>query len=177
MSNSRDDGETYPDAIQAALSQDGDFALALITGTEGPSYRPLGAVMAVLADGRRIGTLSSGCIEKDIALHALATLKSGVPKSVRYGRGSPFIDIKLPCGGGLDILLVPRPDRMVLGRITKSRAKRIPCTLSIEPKPAICPLQIMARPGRTTPSSGSGSCRSSASSSSVRDPRPEPSPP
>ncbi|MBP6769880.1 MAG: XdhC family protein, partial [Reyranella sp.] len=48
-----------------------------------------------------------------------------------YGRGSPFIDIRLPCGGGLDILLLPRPDRTVLRELAERRRRRIPCTLRI----------------------------------------------
>lgn len=126
-------GQTYPDPIDVLLAQGGDGVLAVITGTEGPSYRPIGATMAVLADGQRVGTLSSGCIETDIALHALEALKAGRPKRVRYGRGSPFMDIKLPCGGGLEILLLPRPDRAVLTRVAESRHARRPCTLEIAP--------------------------------------------
>ncbi|MBK8438653.1 MAG: XdhC family protein [Rhodobacter sp.] len=121
------------DPIDAVLADQSDAALAVIVGVEGPSYRPLGAVMAVFDDKRRVGTLSSGCIEKDIALHAQEALEAGRPRKVRYGRGSPFIDIKLPCGGGLDILLLPHPDRKVLGRLADRRAARQPATLSIEP--------------------------------------------
>ena len=101
------------DPIDAVLADQSDAALAVIVGVEGPSYRPLGAVMAVFDDKRRVGTLSSGCIEKDIALHAQEALEAGRPRKVRYGRGSPFIDIKLPCGGGLDILLLPADELAV----------------------------------------------------------------
>lgn len=120
------------DPIEALLSDERDCVLAAIVGVEGPSYRPLGAVMVVFDDSRRVGTLSSGCIEKDIALHAVDTLRTGRPRKIRYGRGSPFMDIKLPCGGGLDILLVPRPDRQVLGRLADRRAARVPVTLAID---------------------------------------------
>ena len=111
-----------------------DGVLAVITRIEGPSYRPLGARMAIFADGGRVGTLSSGCIEADIVLHAEAAMNSGTPASVVYGRGSPFIDIKLPCGGGLEILLVPRPDREVLARLSLDMAKRVSRTLLIDPE-------------------------------------------
>jgi xanthine dehydrogenase accessory factor len=109
-----------------------DGVLALITGVEGPSYRPVGAVMAVDAAGRRTGTLSSGCVENDIALHALEALEAGRPKVIRYGRGSPFMDIQLPCGGGLEIALVPRPDRAVLTALREAQAARRPATLSVD---------------------------------------------
>ncbi len=119
------------DPIDAILARDGDAVLAVITGVEGPSYRPVGATMAVFPDRHRVGTLSSGCIENDIALHALEALQTGRPAAVRYGRGSPYMDIRLPCGGGLDILLVPRPDRGTLHRLAERRRQRIPCTLRI----------------------------------------------
>ncbi len=120
------------DPIDAILARGGEAVLAVITGVEGPSYRPIGAMMALWPDGDRAGSLSSGCIEADIALHAGAALKAGEPLSVRYGRGSPYMDIQLPCGGGLDILLVPRPDREVLDRVVEARAERRPITLAFE---------------------------------------------
>jgi xanthine dehydrogenase accessory factor len=119
------------DPIDAILARGGDAVLAVITGVEGPSYRPVGATMAVFPDRHRVGTLSSGCIENDIALHALDALEKGRPAAVRYGLGSPFMDIRLPCGGGLDILLLPRPDRRTLGQLAERRGQRIPCTLRI----------------------------------------------
>ncbi len=120
------------DPIDALGQAEGDAVLAVITGVEGPSYRPVGAAMAVFASGERAGTLSSGCIESDIVLHAADALEQGRPVAIRYGRGSPFIDIQLPCGGGLDILLVPRPDREVLAEVTRRRTAREPCTLRID---------------------------------------------
>ncbi len=120
------------DAITEILHTESDAALAVIVGIDGPSYRPLGAMMAVLADGIRIGTLSSGCIEADIAQHALEALKSSDPVSIRYGKGSPFFDIQLPCGGGLDILILPRPDKSVLEQLNFKRLHRVPSTLEID---------------------------------------------
>ncbi|HHB80812.1 MAG TPA: XdhC family protein, partial [Aliiroseovarius sp.] len=99
----------------AALAQaDSGGALAVITGIEGASYRPLGAMMALGADGRRVGSLSSGCIEADISRHGAAMRANDRPRKLRYGLGSPWRDITLPCGGGLDILLLPAPDRTLL---------------------------------------------------------------
>lgn len=89
-------------------------ALAIIVGVEGPSYRPLGCAMAIDAQGRSRGSLSSGCLERDVIERARAAIASGRIERLRYGAGSPFFDIALPCGGGLDILIVPDPDRAVL---------------------------------------------------------------
>jgi xanthine dehydrogenase accessory factor len=46
--------------------------------------------------------------------------------------GSPFVDIELPCGGGLDILLVPKPDKSVLQTIATRQAAHDGCSLKID---------------------------------------------
>ncbi len=120
------------DPLNHLIENSDQAVMAVITGVEGPSYRPVGAIMALGQDGSRVGTLSSGCIEGDLLVHAKVALESGRPISLRYGQGSPFIDIKLPCGGGLDILLVPRPDVEALGEVRGFRASRKPCSLDID---------------------------------------------
>lgn len=119
--------------VRALLAAERPGVLALIIGIEGPSYRPLGAMMAVFDDKSRIGSLSSGCIEADITLHAREALAEGQPRRLRYGRGSPFRDIELPCGGGLDVLLLPRPDKATLSALARRHEARIAATLRIEP--------------------------------------------
>ena len=106
--------------------------LAMIVGMEGPSYRPLGAVMRFFSDGSSIGTLSSGCIEADLWMHAQEALQNYECRILKYGRGSPFADIQLPCGGGLEIILVPRPNENVLSEIAEMLKDRVPVTISID---------------------------------------------
>ena len=106
--------------LEACISCDESCVLAVIIGVEGPSYRPLVALMTICASGVVIGTLSSGCVEEDIKLNALDCLKTGSLSILRYGRGSPFLDIVLPCGGGLEILLIPNPEKMVISQILKT---------------------------------------------------------
>lgn len=120
------------DPLQALLESPDEAVLALVAGVEGPSYRPLGAMMAVFSEADRAGSLSSGCIEADISLHAMQALRLNKAQMVRYGRGSPYIDIQLPCGGGLDILLLPRPDRVALNEVAQKRFTRQSCTLEID---------------------------------------------
>jgi len=119
------------DPVDFLIENEGKASLAVITGTEGPSYRPVGAMMALGASGHRVGTLSSGCIEGDLLVHGMEALDEGMPRSLRYGRGSPFIDIQLPCGGGLDILIVPRPDVRALKELRDNRQARRVCVLDI----------------------------------------------
>lgn len=110
----------------------GACVLALISAAAGPSFRPVGATMVVMADGTRLGALSSGCIDADVALHAERVLSDSVPRTLRYGQGSPFMDIQLPCGGSLDILLVPVPDIRALDNISAAIAQRIEATVTID---------------------------------------------
>lgn len=119
------------DPITALAHAPKDAVLAVIIGVQGPSYRPLGACMAILKDGQRIGTLSSGCIESDVAHHAQTALETNAPTRVKYGRGSPFADLPLPCGGGLEILLIPRPDPAILKILNQKKTARAPCVLQI----------------------------------------------
>ncbi|WP_052699693.1 XdhC family protein [Martelella endophytica] len=109
--------------LRAALAAD-RACLAVITRVEGASYRPAGAAMVITADGTTTGSLSSGCIERDVVLHALAAIETNTPKRLIYGRGSSFIDLQLPCGGGLEITLIPHPSRPVLERAATRLAGR-----------------------------------------------------
>ena len=109
------------DPLTAALECD-EPVLAIITGIIGPSYRPLGEIMVFCGD-RQVGSLSSGCIETDLARHAGTALREG-PKVVRYGEGSPWFDLQLPCGGGLEITLIPRPCLRLLAEVAQARAAR-----------------------------------------------------
>ena len=126
------DASTVIEPIRQLSDAGGAGVLCVITHVDGPSYRPLGAMMAVLEDGRRIGTLSSGCVEADIALHAAKALDLSTPYTVRYGKGSPFADIVLPCGGGLEIMLLPRPDVAVLNTLLSHHVARQACVLEVD---------------------------------------------
>ncbi len=78
-------------------------ALVTLAGVEGGAPREAGAQMAVAEDGRYAGYLSGGCLEQAVALEAQAVIAAGQNRLVRYGKGSPYFDIKLPCGSGLDL--------------------------------------------------------------------------
>lgn len=114
-----------------ALLSDEAAVLAVIARTEGPSYRPEGAMMAVLPNGDLVGSLSSGCIESDIACQAADARQTGKPKLLRYGKGSPFIDLVLPCGGSLQVLLLPKPDKPVLRAVADNLLARKACAIKI----------------------------------------------
>lgn len=122
--------DTVADPLDAALACDHPV-LAIITGITGPSYRPLGEMMVFCGD-RQIGSLSSGCVETDLARHAQEALSKGTIK-LRYGEGSPWFDLRLPCGGGLEITLIPRPCPDLLADVASARAARQRVALCITP--------------------------------------------
>ena len=105
--------------------------LVTLVGIAGSSPRALGAQMAVAADGDYRGSFSGGCIEAAIVAEALAVLDDGETRMVRFGAGSPYIDIRLPCGGGIDLLFTPRPDAAALGAILAVLDKREPAAMRL----------------------------------------------
>ena len=64
-------------------------------------------MMAVGADGRKCGYISGGCVDADVVLQAKQAIVENKSLSLRYGDGSPFIDMPLPCGGAIEIVILP----------------------------------------------------------------------
>ncbi len=85
--------------------------LVTIVAVTGASTRNPGSHLVVDEDGNFAGSLSGGCIEAAVVSEAMQVLKSGVPRQVKYGAGSDYIDIKLPCGGGIDLYFNEVTDR------------------------------------------------------------------
>lgn len=91
-------------ALAAALAAGRPAALATLYRVEGSAPRGPGAQM--LFDGAQAsGYFSGDCIEGDVARHAAEVIADGEPRRLHYGMGSPWIDIRLRCGGALYILL------------------------------------------------------------------------
>jgi xanthine dehydrogenase accessory factor len=89
--------------LAAALDAGRPVVLATLFRVEGSAPRGPGAQM--LFDGLRAsGYFSGDCIEGDVALHAAQVLASGEPQRLHYGMGSPWIDLRLRCGGALHVL-------------------------------------------------------------------------
>lgn len=82
------------------------FAIATLVAVEGSAPREPGAQMLITA-GDYWGFLSGGCIEADVARHGREALAEGRARLLRYGEGSPWIDIRLACGSGISVLVEP----------------------------------------------------------------------
>jgi len=78
--------------------------LATLYRVVGGSPRPAGSQMLISPE-RLSGFMSGGCIEADIAAHAARVAETGRPEHLVYGDGGPYPDIRLVCGGRVEILL------------------------------------------------------------------------
>ena len=90
-------------ALAAALAAGRPAVLATLFKVEGSAPRGAGAQM-LFDGGQASGYFSGDCIEADVARHAAEVLADGQPRRLHYGLGSPWIDIRLRCGGALHVL-------------------------------------------------------------------------
>jgi len=112
--------------------EDRSIVLITLTGVTDVSSRAPGTLMVVADDGRHAGSFSGGCIEAAIVSEALEVLAAGRGRIVRYGAGSPYIDVRLPCGGGIDLLFTPCPDPKALSQTLALLDARELATLRVD---------------------------------------------
>ena len=82
--------------------------LATVVRVDGSGYRRPGARMLVGADGTRLGTISGGCLERDLAERA-AFLAADGPVTIAYDTrpGGAHAGLNLGCAGVIHVLLEP----------------------------------------------------------------------
>lgn len=125
------DNERIFSLLTAELEAGRPAILVTVLAVTGSSMRGPGAHMAVAQDGRFSGSLSGGCIEQAVVAEALSCLQQGAAKIVRFGAGSPYIDIKLPCGGGLDIHFQPLLRPQFAQQCRRAIAERTPFAMHL----------------------------------------------
>lgn len=106
-------------------------ALVTITEVVGSSSRSAGTHMAVSESGASVGSFSGGCVEAAVIGEAQRVIVSGRAESIRLGADSPLIDIRLPCGGGIDLLFVPEPNEAVIRAAYEGLERREPVALAM----------------------------------------------
>lgn len=114
-------------SLANAMKAGRPIALATLYKVEGSAPRGPGAQM--LFDGpNAAGYFSGDCIEGDVAGHAAQVLADGEPRRLHYGMGSPWIDIRLRCGGALHVF-VERilPDSSGARQLAEHSAARTVC--------------------------------------------------
>jgi len=107
-------------------------ALATLVFVDGSAPRPRGSQMAIRADGLAVGNLTGGCAEAAMIDEARARLAAGTNRLLRYGKGSPYMDIRLPCGSGIDVFFDVTLPLADLELIVAANAARQPATLHFD---------------------------------------------
>jgi xanthine dehydrogenase accessory factor len=136
---------------EAELAAGKPAALVTITGLDGPFSRPLGAQLAVAGDKRFAGSISGGCLEQALTEEAQIAMKEGSNRTLRYGEGSPYLDVRLPCGGGIDLYVDVDVNRDVLARAVALGRARKPFSFLFDPASKRSTLRIEENEVRPQP--------------------------
>lgn len=107
-------------------------ALITLVDIEGSAPRPLGAQMAVCECGESRGFISGGCLEPSLVAEAQAAIAEGRNRLVRYGHGSKYVDIVLPCGSAIDLYFDVSLDKTVVEDAAAREARRNPFILATD---------------------------------------------
>ena len=85
------------------LQRGDQIAMITLVNIEGHAPYPTGSQMLVNQTGEYRGQITGGCAESALADQAMSVIKQDSNTSQRYGLDSPFFDIQLPCGSGIDV--------------------------------------------------------------------------
>lgn len=137
--------------LQAVAARGERGVLVAIAQVIASASRGQGTLMAVSESGAWCGSLSGGCVEAAVIGEALRVLAAGRAELLRLGQGSPLIDVRLPCGGGLDLLIVPEPDPASIAAAVDRIGARgcAELTIAVDGTIVVRPAELRARPDWT----------------------------
>lgn len=99
--------------------------LATVVKTWGSAPRQAGAMLAVRADGRLVGSVSGGCIEDDLIVRAQVGRLPAQPELVLYGVSQEeAARFGLPCGGTLKLVIEPLHATDWLAQVVKTTTEQ-----------------------------------------------------
>jgi xanthine dehydrogenase accessory factor len=114
--------------IVAIHKTGGSAALVTVVGTEGSTPRKPGAKMLVFPDGRTVGTIGGGCIDRRVYSEVARVFDEGRPRLFRYELdGEVAAELGMICGGRMEVFVerIDAEPRVVLfggGHVGKTLA-------------------------------------------------------
>lgn len=116
--------------VLAALDEGRGVALATVIATTGSTPRHVGARMAVLDDGRTLGTIGGGRIEAEVVA-AAREVAGGAP--ARRLEHHLVRDLAMCCGGWMELVIAPAAaSRVALERALDAWRRREPAVVTTE---------------------------------------------
>lgn len=116
------------EAIREWSAKEIEFALATVVGVRGSTYRGLGARQLVGADGAGVGTVSGGCLDRDLHTVALEVIASNNSRLVEFDLTADDEAIwgwGIGCNGATKLLVEPAGTAVALaGLLERIRAEQ-----------------------------------------------------
>ncbi|MBY0123728.1 XdhC family protein [Bacillus sp. S/N-304-OC-R1] len=102
------DHELIMEAINVVRNSGRKSALATVVSVRGSAYRREGAKMLVDENNNRVGMISGGCLEADVAEVAKSVMDSGAPILKTYDLDEDLVwGLGLGCPGTVKIFIEP----------------------------------------------------------------------
>jgi xanthine dehydrogenase accessory factor len=114
------DGWLIVNEYKRIQAQGGSCALAVVVGIQGSSYRRQGAKMLISSQGDIFGSISGGCLERDLIRRAQECMASSSTKLFRYDtrldtdeEDDMVQSLSLGCEGVIEILIEPHCQQII----------------------------------------------------------------